>query len=78
MLDPPRPEVAGLSGPPGWGIRTIMVTGDHKKTAAAIAESIGLITPSASQVMTGTEWENLTPLQQRKEINSTAVLLEWP
>ncbi|MDI9420657.1 MAG: cation-translocating P-type ATPase [Bacillota bacterium] len=74
MLDPPRPEVAGaIRAARLGGIRTIMVTGDHKKTAAAIAESIGLITPSASQVMTGTEWENLTPLQQREEINSTAV-----
>ncbi|NMB00980.1 MAG: calcium-translocating P-type ATPase, SERCA-type [Firmicutes bacterium] len=74
MLDPPRPEVAGaVSAARLGGIRTIMVTGDHKETAAAIAEKIGLFTPEASKVLTGSQWESLTPLQQREEIKSVAV-----
>lgn len=74
MLDPPRPEVPGaiLAARTG-GIRTIMVTGDHKRTATAIAERIGLLTPSASDVMTGAEWESLTFLQQKERIKSVAV-----
>ncbi len=74
MLDPPRPEVpAAVRAARTGGIRTIMVTGDHKRTATAIAERIGLLTPSASEVMTGAEWEALTPLQQQERIKSVAV-----
>ncbi|HKM42550.1 MAG TPA: cation-translocating P-type ATPase, partial [Limnochordia bacterium] len=76
MLDPPRPEVPkAIRDARLGGIRTIMVTGDHKRTAAAIAERIGLIGngQTASQVLTGAEWEALTPLQQRKQIQSVAV-----
>ena len=77
MLDPPRPEVPGaIRAASQGGIRTIMVTGDHKKTAAAIAERIGLIGPFSrgpSEVLTGAEWEMLTPLEQRKKIQSVAV-----
>ncbi|HBG09893.1 calcium-translocating P-type ATPase, SERCA-type [Candidatus Darwinibacter acetoxidans] len=74
MIDPPRPEVAAaVQAARLGGVRTIMVTGDHKKTAAAIAEQIGLFTPEAHRVLTGAEWEALTPLEQRKAIRSTAV-----
>lgn len=74
MLDPPRPEVAAaVQAARLGGVRTIMVTGDHKKTAAAIAERIGLFTSEADQVLTGAQWEALTPLEQREEIKRTAV-----
>lgn len=74
MLDPPRPEVpAAIREARLGGVRTIMVTGDHKRTAAAIAERIGILTPEASEVVTGAEWEALTPLQQRELIRSVAV-----
>lgn len=43
MLDPPREEVIGaIRGCHGAGIRVLMCTGDHAKTASAIAEKIGL------------------------------------
>lgn len=74
MLDPPRSEVpAAIRAARLGGIRTIMVTGDHRRTAAAIAERIGLLTPEASEVVTGAQWEALTPLEQRKRIGSVAV-----
>ncbi len=74
MLDPPRPEVpAAIRAARLGGIRTIMVTGDHTKTASAIAHRIGLFSSGAHQVITGAEWETLTPLQQQEQIKTTAV-----
>nr|MBO2471967.1 calcium-translocating P-type ATPase, SERCA-type [Bacillota bacterium] len=44
MFDPPRPEVAqSIQEAKQAGIRTLMVTGDHAATAAAIAKRLGLI-----------------------------------
>ena len=74
MLDPPRPEVpSAIRAARQGGIRTIMVTGDHTKTASAIAQRLGLFTTDFHQVITGAEWEALTPLQQQEQIKKTAV-----
>lgn len=74
MMDPPRAEVPlAIRRARLGGIRTIMVTGDHKKTATAIGKEIGLFTSNNSEVMTGPEWEKLTVLEQRNRINNIAV-----
>lgn len=60
MIDPPRPEVIeALKVARGAGLKSIMVTGDYKDTAKAIARDIGLLTPGGL-VLTGPEIERLS------------------
>ena len=60
MIDPPRPEViAALKVARGAGLRTVMVTGDYKDTAVAIARDIGLHVPGGL-VLTGAEIEKMS------------------
>jgi Ca2+-transporting ATPase len=60
MIDPARPEVMeALNVARGAGLRSIMVTGDYKDTAEAIAREIGLLT-QGGLVLTGPEIEKLS------------------
>lgn len=60
MIDPVRPEVkAAIEECRSAGIRAVMITGDHKDTAVAIAKELGIIT-DASQAITGAELEAIT------------------
>ena len=60
MIDPPRPEVIeALKVARGAGLKTVMVTGDYKDTAEAIARDIGLRTPEGL-VLTGAEIDRLS------------------
>lgn len=55
MIDPIRPEVkTAIEDCQSAGIRPIMITGDHKDTAVAIAKDLGILT-DASQAITGAE-----------------------
>jgi P-type Ca2+ transporter type 2C len=55
MIDPPRPEVkAAVAMARRAHIRTVMVTGDHPATAAAIARELQIFEPG-SRLVTGTE-----------------------
>ena len=59
MIDPVRPEVkAAIEECRSAGIRVIMITGDHKDTAVAIAKELGIIT-DASQAITGAELDDI-------------------
>ncbi len=60
MIDPVRPEVkAAIEECRAAGIRPVMITGDHKDTAVAIAKELGIIT-DASQAITGAELDNVS------------------
>ncbi len=59
MIDPARPEVRdAISLAREAGIRTIMVTGDYKNTAAAIARELELLRPDG-RVITGLDLGNM-------------------
>ena len=59
MIDPVRPEVkAAIEECASAGIRAVMITGDHKDTAVAIARELGIIT-DASQAITGAELNDI-------------------
>ncbi|MBE6689916.1 MAG: cation-translocating P-type ATPase [Ruminococcaceae bacterium] len=60
MIDPVRPEVKpAIDQCRSAGIRPIMITGDHKDTAVAIAMQLGII-ENASQAITGAELDNIS------------------
>ena len=60
MIDPARPEVVdAVKVASGAGLKSVMVTGDHKETAEAIAREIGVLTPGGL-VLTGPEIEKLS------------------
>ena len=60
MIDPVRPEVkAAIDECRSAGIRPIMITGDHKDTAVAIATELGIIT-DASQAIMGAELDDIS------------------
>jgi Ca2+-transporting ATPase len=69
MIDPARPEVIdAVRVAKGAGLKSVMVTGDHKDTAEAIAREIGILTPGGT-VLTGPEIERMsdTELAARAE-----------
>lgn len=60
MIDPVRPEVKdAVAQCRAAGIRPVMITGDHKDTAVAIAKELGIIT-DASQAVTGSALDGLS------------------
>ena len=60
IIDPPRPEAAlAIAKAKAAGIRTVMITGDHAATAAAIARELGIIA-AGEGVITGQELSRLT------------------
>ena len=60
MIDPVRPEVkTAIVECRAAGIRPIMITGDHKDTAVAIATELGIIS-NADQAITGAELDRIS------------------
>lgn len=73
MIDPPRPEVPpALKKAKMAGIRTVMITGDYPKTAAAIAQQIGLL-EKGHQVLTGNDLNQMDNEMMREAVAVTDV-----
>ena len=73
MIDPPRMEVKdSIIEAKKAGITPVMITGDHKNTAVAIAKELGIAT-DLSQSLTGAEIDELSDEQFTKDINKYRV-----
>ncbi len=73
MIDPVRPEVVdAIKECATAGIRPIMITGDHKDTAVAIAKSLGII-DDASKAITGSELNKISDEELDAKIEEYSV-----
>ena len=73
MIDPVRPEVKpAIDECRSAGIRPIMITGDHKDTAVAIAKELGII-DDAAQAITGAELDNISDEDFETEVEKYSV-----
>lgn len=73
MIDPVRPEVkSAIIECKEAGIRAIMITGDHKDTAVAIAKELGIL-EDESMAITGAELNKLSDEQLEKSIQNYSV-----
>jgi len=73
MIDPPRPEAKeAVARFKEAHVRTVMITGDHKDTAFAIARELG-IADDPSQCISGTEIDALTQDQLNEKVDSLRV-----
>ncbi|OUN09875.1 cation-translocating P-type ATPase [Flavonifractor sp. An9] len=60
MIDPPRPEaIQAVADAKRGGIRTIMITGDHKVTASAIARQLGIF-QDGDEAVSGLELDQMS------------------
>ncbi|MDD2432249.1 MAG: cation-translocating P-type ATPase, partial [Clostridia bacterium] len=74
MIDPPRQSAKQAIGLcKRAGIKTVMITGDHKKTAEAIAQELQIITNSGQLVLSGNDLDELTNAQLKRIINQVVV-----
>lgn len=73
MVDPPRPEsVEAVADAKKAGIRPVMITGDHKITAVAIAKRIGIF-EDGNIALTGAELDALTDAELDDRITKISV-----
>ncbi|MBE7054272.1 MAG: calcium-translocating P-type ATPase, PMCA-type [Ruminococcaceae bacterium] len=73
MIDPVRPEVKdAIIECKNAGIKPIMITGDHKDTAVAIAKELGII-KGETEAITGAELDNITDEELDEKIESISV-----
>ncbi|SCJ96936.1 Calcium-transporting ATPase [uncultured Clostridium sp.] len=70
MIDPPRKEVkSSIATSKAAGIRTVMITGDHKNTAFAIGNELG-IANNISEALSGSEIDSYSQKEFNKIVNN--------
>ena len=73
MIDPPRLEVKdAVQECKEAGIKTVMITGDHKITAIAIAKSLGIL-ENDDEAITGTELEEMSDEELIRNVRKYSV-----
>ncbi|RFT16150.1 MAG: Cation-transporting ATPase [Candidatus Saccharicenans subterraneus] len=73
MIDPPRPEVIkAIADCKRAGIKPVMITGDHKVTAVAIARELGMLDEGAL-ALSGEEFDSLKPEEYREKVDKIQV-----
>jgi len=75
LEDPPRPEVPeALRKCQEAGIKVIMVTGDHPRTAAAIAREIGLVKSDSPTIITGEQLRRFSVIQLQLALDAHEII----
>jgi len=73
MIDPPRPEaIEAIKGCKRAGARVVMITGDHRVTALAIARELG-IADQSSAVLTGSMLETMDDNELYRQVGQVSV-----
>lgn len=73
MIDPPRPEAKlAVEKCKSAGIKTVMITGDHKITAVAIAKELGIL-ENEDESITGKELDSISDEELTKDIRKYSV-----
>ena len=73
MIDPPRLEVKdAVQKCKKAGIKTVMITGDHKATAIAIAKTLGILKKD-DEAITGSELETMSQEELEKNVRKYSV-----
>lgn len=73
MIDPPREEVKlAVEKCKSAGIKTVMITGDHKTTAVAIAKQLGIL-EEGEEAITGSELEEMSQEELIKRVENIRV-----
>ena len=73
MIDPPRPEaIQAVADAKRGGIRTIMITGDHKVTASAIARQLGIFR-DGDKAVSGVELDKMSDADLDGELEKISV-----
>lgn len=74
MIDPPRVSAQKAIGVCRTaGIKTVMITGDHKNTAIAIAKEMRIISGDKQRTLSGVELDELSDNQLKNLVNDIAV-----
>ncbi len=74
MIDPPRAEAKGaIELCRKAGIKTVMITGDHKLTAVAIAKELGIMEKESDLALTGAELDKMSEEEFDKIVEDVSV-----